>query len=99
MADIIAKQRWHDSQRNQEFWDWSRTFEKWSDENLYQKFRESREVITSIVWQEETVLQLANQHGPDSAHAAFHATVHLKMCVWRAQCVAERRQQNITPET
>ena len=37
------------------------TFQTRKGENLYKKFRESREVIGSIVWRVETVLQLANQ--------------------------------------
>ena len=61
MADIVAKRRWHGSRKKREFCDRSRTFETWKGENLYKKFRESREVIASIVWQVETVLQLANR--------------------------------------
>ena len=56
------------------FCDWSGTFDKWEDENLYQKFCESREVIASIVWRIETV-QLANRRDPNSAHLL---TLHFK---------------------
>ena len=78
------------------------TLNKWKDEDLHQEFCESHEVIISVVWWVETDLQPHELGWPRFCPVCSRCVPcdWSKMCVQRAQCVAQRRcQQTITPET